>query len=163
MKLINTYISEKLVIGNNLDNYYKYQPKTKEELIENISDKIENEGLGTKDKPLNLNDIDTSKITDMSYLFDAKYGDLLGLSRYGYFDISGWDVSNVKNMRCMFYDSKFNGDISSWNVSNVENMSHMFNGSNFNGDLSNWNVRNVNQMTCIFHNCPLWENLPKWY
>ena len=33
----------------------------------------------------------------------------------------------------MFNDSKFNGDISSWDVSNVENMRYMF----FNSPLQN--------------------------
>ena len=35
-------------------------------------------------------------------------------------------VSNVEDMRWMFYNSKFNRDISKWNVSNVENMRWMF-------------------------------------
>ena len=33
-------------------------------------------------------------------------------------DISSWDVSNVTDMRSMFYDSSFNQDISSWVVPN---------------------------------------------
>ena len=54
-------------------------------------------------------------------------------------DISIWDVSNVKNMHCVFYGSKFNGDISNWDVSNVEDMEEMF------------------------YNSPLEKNPPKWY
>ena len=40
------------------------------------------------------------------------------IRKYG--DISGWDVSNVTNMKYMFRNAEsFNGDLSKWNVSNV--------------------------------------------
>ena len=46
------------------------------------------------------------------------------------------DVSIIKNMSEMFFESEFNGDISGWNVSSVTNMYHMFDHSMFNGDIS---------------------------
>ena len=73
-------------IGNNLSEWSSYscKPKTKEELKKIIEDRISKEGSNC-----NLNDIDTSLITDMSYLFfDSKFNG----------DISNWDVSNVKDM-----------------------------------------------------------------
>ncbi len=190
MKRIDTYITEKLHISNTTKIEYIYHPKDKDELIKCIKEKIKKEGYGTKDNPLNLNDIDTSKIIDMSYLFDKSGGPLRGLSTNGYFDISDWDVSNVTDMSYIFYGSNFNGDISNWDVSNVKVMYKMFWGSDFNGDISNWNVsnvedmkgmfgyskftgkngdisgwnvRNVEDMYCIFNNCPLQNNPPKWY
>ena len=189
MKTINNYINEKLVIGNNLEGYY-YHPKDKDELIECIKEKIDKEGLGTKDKPLDLNDIDTSKITDMNNLFDVLDGNLITLSKNGNFDISNWDVSNVEDMYYMFYGSCFNGDISDWDVSKVKDMEEMFAYSKFtgkNGDISNWNVSkvksmrsmfgcsefnsniskwdvsNVKDMFGMFYSCPLQKNPPKWY
>ena len=82
------------------------QPKTKDELKKIIEETIKEQGNNC-----DLNFIDTSEITDMSYLFCV--------SKFNG-DISKWDVSNVKDMRYMFCKSKFNGDISKWNVSNVK-------------------------------------------
>ena len=192
MKNLNKYILEKLHINNTTKIEYIYHPKTKGELIACIMEKIENEGYGTKDNLLNLNDIDTSKITNMSNLFygNDDYYELSNLSKNGYFDISDWDVSNVENMQNMFRVSKFDGDLSNWNVSKVKNMNSMFSyskftgkngdiskwdvsnvkdmqwmfyGSEFNGDISDWNVRKVENMENMFYECPLQNNPPKWY
>ena len=58
------------------------QPKTKEELLSIIKDHINTYG-----ECCDLNDIDTSNITDMSNLFHCNYN-FNG-------DISKWNVSNV--------------------------------------------------------------------
>ena len=79
---------------------YKYQPKTKEELEDLIKKLIEERG-----NKADLNDVDVSRITDMSYLFyKSKFNG----------DISNWNVSGVVSMSGMFWRSKFNGDISKW-------------------------------------------------
>ena len=89
MKSLTHYIQEKLIIKKNKATNYKYFPQSKEELKAIIETRIENEG-----NKVDLNDIDTSKITDMSYLFDKT--DFNG-------DISHWDVSNVKDMNSMVF------------------------------------------------------------
>ena len=124
MKSLSSYIQEKLIIKKNKSTNYKYFPQTKEELKEIIEKRIKDEG-----NEVDLNDIDVSKITDMSNLFE--FSNFNG-------DISNWDVSNVTNMRDMFYDCKlFNQDISEWNVSNVTDMRNMFyEYNNFNQDIS---------------------------
>ena len=154
MKQISYYILERLHINKDTGNHnhYNYHPKTRFELkkiVDTLIDKRGNEA--------NLNDIDTSEITDMSKLFYVS-------SFNG--DISEWDVSKVEDMGHMFYVSSFNGDISNWNVSNVENMNGMFMESKFtgeNGDISNWDVSNVANMNSMFYRTPLEKNPPKWY
>ena len=74
---------------------YKRLPKTKEYKIQAINEKPNWEA--------NLNMIDTSKITDMSYLFST----VTGLEKFNG-NISKWNTSNVKNMSNMFYESNFN-------------------------------------------------------
>ena len=112
MKTLQNYITEKILINKNSKIVYNYYPKTKDELKDIINKRIESKG-----NECNLNDIDTSNITNMSSLF--KGSDFNG-------DISKWNVSNVTNMEGMFYSSKFNCDISNWDVSNVVYKSYMF-------------------------------------
>ena len=77
-------------------------------------------------------------------------------------NISKWNVSNVKDMGMMFWKSKFNGDISKWNVSNVENMNYMFCNSEFNGDISKWNVGNVEDMSFMFLDSNFSGDISNW-
>ena len=143
MKSINQYITEKLKIRK---SSYKYFPKTKEELKVIIIQLIKERGNES-----DFNDIDTSKITDMSELFYT-IGNFNG-------DISEWDVSNVKDMGWMFYECEsFNQDISNWDLSNVTNIGHMFDScKSFNQDISNWDVSNVKYKANMFYNCAIEE------
>ena len=150
MKTLKQHIDEALKIGKDLSEWSSYscQPKTRVELKEIIKDRISKEGPNC-----DLNDIDTSLITDISGLFG--YFDFNG-------DISNWNVSNVKNMSWLFNDSKFNGDISKWDTSNVRNMEGMFCGSWFNDDISDWNVSNVEDMSYIFSSSRFNQDISNW-
>ena len=113
---------------------------------------------------VNLNYIDTSAITDMSYLFsiDTKNGH--GLEAFNG-DISKWDVSNVTNMSGMFNGAdRFNQDISKWNVAKVTNMKFMFSGAyRFNQDISGWNVEKVTDMSFMFINARAFDqDISRW-
>ena len=151
LKNPNFSIVERLHINKDID-HHNYHPKTRNELKELVNKLIEERGYNA-----DLNDIDTSKITDMTTLFyNSKFNG----------DISSWNVSNVKYMMYMFHNSKFtgeNGDISNWDVSNVKDMMYMFCDSKFNGDISNWDVSNVVDMSYMFNGNPLEKNPPKWY
>ena len=171
MKSLTTYINEKMVYNKSTANKikYNYYPKTKRELEDLIRQLIQDRGNDG-----DFNDIDTSKITNMSDLF-WNMMDFNG-------DISKWDVSNVTNMTCMFtacvsfnqplndwdvsnvinmdsmfyYCKSFNQDISKWNVSKVKDMESMFYGcKSFNQDISNWDVTNVTDNNAMFYNCPI--------
>jgi surface protein len=153
MKYINKYISEKLKISKKTYNLF---PKTKEELCKMIEQEIKQNGY-----ECDLNHIDVREITDLSWLF-AKDGDKgYGLQNFNG-DISEWDVSNVKNMSHMFYQSIFNGDISQWDVSNVIDMNYMFYNSDFNGDISDWDVSNVQLMSRMFQQSKFNQPIGNW-
>ena len=131
---------------------------------------------------ISVSDVCTTKISDMSYLFD-------GINSFNE-DISSWDVSNVTDMSYMFKDSGFNQVISdywdfsnvntmegmflyntsfnqplnNWDVSNVINMGAMFNGaSSFNQPLNNWDVSNVTNMYGMFQDAYIFNQpLDNW-
>ena len=128
------------------DNFYKVQ--NKDILISIIEKYIKIFGDNC-----NLNWIDVSNVTNMSYIFyDSNFNG----------DISQWNVSNVTNMQGMFSNSKFNSDISQWNVSNVTNMEKMFRSSIFNGDISQWDVSNVTNMYCMFALAEFKGDISQW-
>ena len=110
--------------NNYTQNVREHIIATNDTLKDIISQEIRKYGTNA-----DLNHIDVSNVTDMSYMFENS--EFNG-------DISNWNVSNVTNMSFMFNNSKFNGDISNWDVSNVTNMSFMFGNSEFNGDISKW-------------------------
>ncbi len=64
--------------------------------------------------------------------------------------INNWDVSNVKNMSRMFFNSIFNQPLNDWDVSNVRNMERMFALSNFNQPIESWDVSAVTDMSWMF-------------
>ena len=170
MKNLTDYIVEAYEYNYNISNVHKYtstgtdkvginktnnktnytvQPKNKDELSDIITNTFKN-------KQYDLNFIDTSEITDMSWLFDnVKHN----------FDISYWDVSNVTNMEFMFYFcNNFDCDLSNWDVSNVTNMRHTFYKCNmFTGKgLENWDVSKVEDMKYMFGGCDK-LTIPNWY
>ena len=127
---------QKTVVATN-DNIHKL-----------VQDAIKKNGVNC-----DLNYIDVSQVTDMSYLF-------FGSKFIG--DISKWNVSNVTNMSQMFEMSQFNGDISQWDVSNVTDMSRMFADSQFNGDISRWKVSHVTNMYRMFADSQFDSDISEW-
>ncbi|MCI7364316.1 MAG: DarT ssDNA thymidine ADP-ribosyltransferase family protein [Campylobacter lanienae] len=84
---LRCFVERKIV--NNKTRYY---PKTRDEL----------ESL-VRVESLNLGDIDTSAITDMSWLFCRSW-------RKDFSGIESWDVSSVTDMNRMFTDCKINDE-----------------------------------------------------
>ena len=162
MKSLNQYIKEKLIINKDYhDNTIVV--KSFDELRKIIEDRYDELGPGTKQDPIDFNDIDVSNMNAL----DNKYQGIFEYTKFKYIDISGWNVSNVKSMFAIFAgcnELESVGDISNWDVSNVTNMQYMFFKCNkFNQDISNWNVSNVTDMTGMFDGCESFnQDLSDW-
>lgn len=148
MKQLKQLVAEKLRIRNKPDNVdTTFFPETNQELKNMIYNEIEKHGV-----ECSLNHICTSKITNMSGLFNGRNNFPLLKKFNG--DISLWDVSNVTNMSGMFEESDFDGDLSKWDVSRVQTMESMFDNSKYtgeNGDISDWDISSVIDMSFMFY------------
>lgn len=140
---------------------YQYHPQNRDELIKLL-----------RDENINLSDIDTSKVTNMAWIFSsgdkesceyiknniAKWIDLKSCintagSRKNFKGIGTWNVSNATTMEGMFAwgRNEFNENINSWNVSKVTNMGYMFAGTSaFNQPLDKWDTSSVENMDYMF-------------
>ena len=143
--------SNAVLKAQNAKHTKKYRPASRDELIQLI-----------KDESIYLGDIDTSKITDMSFLFYRFNGDdiyknicnedfPIYLTRADFkrkYDFTPELREKCKNSAQNRVD--FSG-ISSWDTSNVKDMQGMFSGvDSFNEPLESWNVANVENMRFMF-------------
>ena len=164
MKSLNQYIKEKLIINKDY-NDAEIVLKSFDELRKIIEDRYDKLGPGTKENPIDFNDIDVSNLNS----FRNKGKGIFEETKFKYIDISDWDVSNVKSTCYMFFDCgelKSVGDLSKWDVSNVTDMSGMFyecNELEFIRDISKWNVSNVTNMCSMFDECKSFnQDLSGW-
>lgn len=120
---------------------------------------------------LNLNDWDTSNITDMSGVFygcykvkpivtnwnTSKVTRMAGMFLQAYEaepDVSKWDTSKVESMQGMFSNAKSaKPDVSKWDTSKLVDIAFMFDGAeSADPDVSNWIINNNNFFQNIFKN-----------
>ena len=104
-----------------------------------------------------IDEFDTSKVTDMSYMFyeSSNFNKRL----------NGWNTTSVTNMSHMFYEAEnFNQDLSDWDTSEVTDMSHMFSkAQTFNQDLSKWKTSKVTDMSQMFDDASSFnQDLSDW-
>ena len=154
MKPLNQYIKEKLIINKDYrDNTIVV--KSFDELRKIIEDRYDKLGPGTKQNPIDFNDVDVSNLNSLCKKYKYISIGIFAETKFKYIDISDWDVSNVKSMHKMFYWSEkleSVGDISKWNVSKVTDMQNMFACfKKFNQDISGWDVSNVTNMAFMFY------------
>jgi len=98
----------------------------------------------------NINNWDTSQVTDMGALFSFA-------TNFNQ-PLDNWDTSNVTDMHRMFngadvdgYRTKFNQSLNAWNISKVTDISMMFSDTeSFNHPLDNWDTSNVISMFNLF-------------
>jgi len=88
------------------------RPKTRDKLRSIIKKELKKNG-----HECDLNHIDVSLVTDISYLFHNSPFDG---------DISKWDVSRAETMDYMFFSSSFKKDVSGWSRSSVKTDEGMF-------------------------------------
>ena len=161
MKTLGRYINEALIKKDTKIDEYKYHPKNIRELQNLIKKLVDDRGVNAR-----LNDIDTSAITNMNYLFTNAFGPSNKILQQLNVDVSDWDVSNVRNMEGTFSGlMSFNCDISNWNVSEVRNMTNMFSGCKlFNRNLGRWNIIHVNYIGGMFYGCKKFtgDGLENW-
>ena len=155
MKSSSQHILEYLIINKDYSDG-KIVVKSFDELRKIIEDRYDKLGPGTKENPIDFNDIDVSNIY---YFIDRYKRGIFEGTKFKYIDISYWDVSNATNMPYMFYmceELESVGDISEWDVSKVINMSYMFSGcKKFNQDISDWDVLKLKFKIDMFDNCPI--------
>ena len=154
-----------------------YKPKYRNDLKELLKRMIKVRG-----DEGNFNDIDTSDITSMQFLFNYNEtfnGNITGwnvssvISMDGMFSgatsfnqpIGKWKFPNVINMNNMFYGAEsFNQDISKWKFPNVENMKFMFSyAESFNQSIGKWKFPKVTDMSSMFYGAESFnQDLSEW-
>jgi len=96
-----------------------------------------------------------SGVTSLAYMF----ANASNFNNGGSSSISGWDVSNVQDMRHVFENTSFNQPVGTWDVGSATNMQNLFNNcSTFDQDVSNWNVGSVQNLQGVFRNCSAFTN-----
>lgn len=134
---------------------FNYRPSTKKEL----KDIIIKRAKENRAKPYLL-DIDTSKITDMSELFNTELYRKSGSFISSYLeelDLSTWNTSNVNSMRAMFWEcynlKKVN--ISSFTTEKLVNVRGMFSGCNNleTIDMSSFSTYYIDDLAHMFNGC----------
>ncbi len=98
--------------------------------------------------------LNTSEVTNMSYMFSSSSLDSL--------DLSHFDTGRVTDMSAMFMNSYLTAlDLSTFNTMNVTNMANMFGdcGDLKSIDLSSFDTRNVTNMESMFYECTELDSL----
>eukprot|EP00971_Amphidinium_carterae_P343858 6483887-Amphidinium_carterae.1 len=98
----------------------------------------------------------TTRVTSMAHMFE-------GAADFDQ-DIGHWNTENVRDMSFMFYrTARFDHDISKWDTGRVTDMSYMFaNSLRFGQDISAWNVSSVSNMTNMFQGALSVHKWPPW-
>ena len=130
------------------DEFVKAMPKSPKGFKYFPQDKIQLKAL-VDDFSVDLGDIDTSRITSMSFLFADSF-------RPNYRGLDKWDTSSVRDMKFMFKAALYFDDtipfIDEWDTSKVEHMDYMF--ASVGGgqlDIGKWDTSSVTSMQGMFH------------
>ncbi len=160
MKTLTQHIEEKLKVNKNYQNIYADAPSCNYDLRQILENRFTKFGGGTKNNPVNLNDIDVSDIVDFSHVF--KYID------FNYIDVSEWNTSQAVQMDEMFSHCRElqELDLSNWNVENVKSMKEMFKSCTniyeiiLKTNKHKWNTAILNDASNMFDSCHKLRSIP---
>lgn len=163
MKNLSQFINEKLKISKN--KRYIYKPESLEELKKLIKEKVEH----NKSNILDLTDIDVSNLNSLENMTVYTYLDVVNnKTDIDTIDVSGWDVSNIKNFKRVFCSRLGNRintivGLDDWDVSNGESFREFFsscwNLTKFDG-IENFNFgKNCNDISYFFASCQSITNI----
>ena len=102
---------------------------------------------------------DTSKVENMKNIFSGAYNDSRREVELDLSGISGWTISNVKDLSNAFYYVNLDlNKLSSWDISNVEDLSEIFSSATIkSGEIANsangvrnWDVSKVTNASGMF-------------
>lgn len=184
MKTLQQHINERLILNKDRVRHIKYTPKDWDELHEIINERDYVNFNKHNNDVLDLNDIDTSNITNFAYLFENLKSTKIDINNWkftknNHIDIHGlfWnredieeiycdkiDVSNVEIFYGMFYQCKKlkTLNLNNWKFTNGYDFRFMFNNC-INLDLSftdDWRIPPEAKTEEMFDNCGY---IPKWY
>ena len=93
---------------------------------------------------LDLSNVNTSKVTDMSYMFSE--------CKVPYLNLSGFDVSNVTKVSYMFNNCTSEVNIDGWDTSKITDFSYMLQGFNGSIDATKIDFSNATNISYLFNN-----------
>lgn len=167
MASLTKYLQEKLQVNKDYKKPATVTPADIRELSKIVKERLIAENGGTEKNPVDLNDIDVSKIENFNSFFHY-------INQYDHkivaIDISDWNMSNAEDLSAMFLDCKFLktvGDLSNWDMSNIKDIHSMFSGCHKLkkiGNIGKWKVDNVLNFNFLFKNCEKLEpiNIDSW-
>lgn len=138
----------------------KYHPSSTQELRQIIIDKIKKYGPGTKDNPIDFNDIDVRNITSFSFKTIGGWMGILSSDDIEHIDISGWDVSNTNNLDYLFKLSRNLKTVKMCDTSNIETMFAMFYGCTKMEEAPTFHIDNCKDLRQLFYSCTSLKTLP---
>lgn len=153
MKTLNNYINEALIKKDTKIKEYIYRPKSRDELIEIIKEKINNL---SSDGLLNLSDINISDVDKIEYLFQKIIPSMR--NKIKKININNWDISKFNNLTSMFFNCEMLEEIvgiEKFNTENITSINCMFYQCKKlkKLDLSKWNVKKLINFDNTFFGC----------
>ena len=166
MKQISTYMTEAFRLRDDTKFHHekkveiKYRPADTQELRKIVIDKINEQGPGTQNEPIDFNDIDVKNITSFCFKTIGGWMGILSSDAIEHVDISGWDVSNTNSLDYLFKLSRNLKTVKMCDTSNIETMFAMFYGCTDLEIAPAFSIDNCKDLRQLFYACTSLETIP---